>query len=211
MVKAIIFDFDNVIGMSEKSRFQILQSAARKYGIKILKSDFSKKIGNTSEAFLNIILKANDLSKLSMIRNDYKEELKNNLVKYIKPNKDIVSFIKEYNGSMQFGIATTSSQEEIDELIKAYGIFDKFTSIIAREEIKNLKPHPEIYLKAAKELDLTHETCVVIEDSVIGAQSALAAGMQCFVYLNGLNNKREFTNLAIDGFISSKKDLAAIC
>jgi beta-phosphoglucomutase len=45
--------------------------------------------------------------------------------------------------------------------------------------IRHTKPHPEIFLTAAKELKLEPENCVVIEDAEAGVVAALAAGMKC--------------------------------
>ena len=53
---------------------------------------------------------------------------------------------------------------------------DLFDVIVAGDEVRNGKPHPEPYLTAAAELGVDVTKCVVIEDSLTGAQAGTAAG-----------------------------------
>lgn len=53
---------------------------------------------------------------------------------------------------------------------------DLFDVIVAGDEVRNGKPHPEPYLTAAAELGVDVTRCVVIEDSLTGAQAGTAAG-----------------------------------
>jgi len=103
-----------------------------------------------------------------------------------------------------------SALKEVESLTKHFGIYEKFTSIICRDNVLHGKPDPEIYLKSAKQLQLLSENCVVIEDTKIGAQSALRAQMKCYILLNGLNSQNEFADTKIEGFIRTAKDLEKI-
>ena len=53
---------------------------------------------------------------------------------------------------------------------------DLFDVIVAGDEVRNGKPHPEPYLTAARELDVDPADCIVIEDSLSGTASGTAAG-----------------------------------
>lgn len=52
-------------------------------------------------------------------------------------------------------------------------------AIVVGEEAKAKKPAPDIFIAAAKKLDLSQPQCVVVEDAVNGVQAAKAAGMRC--------------------------------
>ena len=47
------------------------------------------------------------------------------------------------------------------------------------EDVKLLKPHPDIYLEAARRLAVQPAACCVIEDAINGVKAAKAAGMRC--------------------------------
>jgi HAD superfamily hydrolase (TIGR01509 family) len=53
---------------------------------------------------------------------------------------------------------------------------DPFDVIVAGDEVRNGKPHPEPYLTAARELDVDPANCIVVEDSPGGTASGTAAG-----------------------------------
>jgi len=54
--------------------------------------------------------------------------------------------------------------------------FDAFDLIIAGDDVRNGKPHPEAYLKAAEQLGFEPSRCIAFEDSISGLTSAEAAG-----------------------------------
>jgi len=51
--------------------------------------------------------------------------------------------------------------------------------------VKRGKPAPDVFLAAAEKLGVAARECVVFEDSVIGVQAAVAAGMGCFAVPSG--------------------------
>lgn len=207
MIKAIIFDFDGVLVLSEKSQFEVIQQIAKKYNIIINAGDISKMVGRTTLNFLTSILTEREKSFLGNIIKDYEKEFKGNIIRYVGPVDFSVNYIKNYNGPLIFAIASMSSKKVITTLTDNFGIYRKFKVIVTREEIQEHKPNPEIYLKAALKLDMPPDECVVIEDSTIGVKAAINAKMQCYVLLNGLNKANEFADLPIAGFIRSEEDL----
>lgn len=81
-------------------------------------------------------------------------------------------------------IATNSGRADTDVVIPALGL-DQFTEVIVTAtDVQNMKPAPDIYLLAAKGLDLNANECIAIEDSPAGGTAAKAAGC----YLIGLND-----------------------
>ena len=72
----------------------------------------------------------------------------------------------------------TSTREDIarEKLLKS-GILHRFDSVIGGNQIKNGKPAPDIYFKAAQSLNIDPEKCVALEDSPNGVRAAHAAGM----------------------------------
>ncbi len=210
MTKAIIFDFDGVLVLSEKPRFQVIQQSASNNGVTITDEAIKKMVGRTTINFLNDVLQESEKPLIDKIIEEYEKEYKGNITKYVEPIETTVEFIKNYNGSLSFALASMSSRRVIEELTKYFGIYEKFKSIICKEDVAHHKPDPEIYLKSAEELQVEPSECVVIEDTMVGVQSALNANMSCFVLINGFNSKDEFTDTPIAGFISTQEDLKNI-
>lgn len=57
-------------------------------------------------------------------------------------------------------------------------MIDRFESIVTAEDVKNGKPAPDIFLKAASIAGIPPEHCIVFEDSPLGVKGGLAAGMK---------------------------------
>ena len=210
MIKALIFDFDGVLAESEVPRFGVMQKSAAKCGVEIKNEAIAKMVGRTTLHFLNEVVSDSQKYLIEDIVEEHNREYKGNITKYVQPIAFSVNFVKQYHGSLVLALATASSHKVVDELTNHFGIFDKFQVKIYKEDVTAHKPDPEIYLKTVEALRLSPNECVVIEDTVVGVESALNAGMKCYVLLNGFNTKNEFEGMSVEGFISLEEDLLAI-
>lgn len=84
----------------------------------------------------------------------------------------------------KIAIATSSPQFEAQRVISAIGVTHLVEHIIGREQVKNTKPDPEIYLYTAEALGVSSSEVLVVEDSCVGIKAALSAGMACIAVAN---------------------------
>lgn len=68
--------------------------------------------------------------------------------------------------------------------------------IVTGDDVQELKPHPEVYLRALRELDVPADWALAVEDSAVGLRSALAAGIATVVVTNGYTEAQDFTGAA---------------
>ena len=80
------------------------------------------------------------------------------------------------------GLATLSARQEALHFVHALDLEQSLDVILAREDVKNGKPDPEIYLLAAQKLDVQPQDCIVIEDSPNGVRAGVAAGMNVVAF-----------------------------
>jgi beta-phosphoglucomutase len=74
-------------------------------------------------------------------------------------------------------LCSMSYRYQVRRVLEALGLADSFDVVLAREDVQHAKPDPGIDLLAARRLDVPPEACLVIEDSPVGVQAALAARM----------------------------------
>jgi HAD superfamily hydrolase (TIGR01509 family) len=82
------------------------------------------------------------------------------------------------------GLATSSNREVIDLVLELAGFADDFRATVSSEEVGRGKPAPDVYLEAARRLEVAAEDCAAIEDSHNGILSASAAGMRVIAVPN---------------------------
>ncbi len=76
------------------------------------------------------------------------------------------------------GLASSSNREVIDAVLEMAGIAKYFRATVSSEEVEHGKPAPDVYLEAARRLEIEPSRCAAVEDSRNGILSARAAGMR---------------------------------
>lgn len=74
-------------------------------------------------------------------------------------------------------VASSSLREWVVATLQAIGLADSIDAVVAGDDVESGKPEPDIYLEAARKLDLPPQRCLAVEDSASGVAAAKAAGM----------------------------------
>ena len=82
------------------------------------------------------------------------------------------------------GLASSSNRELIELALELLSIDDQFAATVSSEEVSRGKPAPNVYLEAARRLQVEPTRAAAIEDSHNGILAAKAAGMRVLVIPN---------------------------
>lgn len=99
-------------------------------------------------------------------------------------------------------VATSTEREKAYRLLTSAGVEERFDLIVCGDEIKNGKPNPDIFLKAAEHFGISPERCIVLEDSENGIRAAYKAGMYPIMIPDIKQPSDEVSNLAFKKFNS---------
>lgn len=110
-------------------------------------------------------------------------------------------------GNFGLGLVSSAPRENIDLTLSDLDLAGIFNCIASGQEVTESKPSPEIYLLAAKRLQVTPNDCLVIEDSPLGVTAAKTAGMKCLAVAN--THRREDLEEA-DRVVDSLEDVDLI-
>ncbi|XP_040375496.1 bifunctional riboflavin kinase/FMN phosphatase isoform X2 [Rosa chinensis] len=115
--------------------------------------------------------------------------------------------IKHLSGHrVPIALASNSPRENIETKISFHqGWKESFLVIIGGDEVRSGKPSPEIFLEAAKRLNIEPSSCLVIEDSLPGVTAGKAAGMEVVAVPSLPKQSHLFTSA--DEVINSLLDL----
>lgn len=180
MTKAVIFDFDGVIADTMKDNCLAWQSAFADFKFTLNPSEYYKLEGMGRYQIADHFIEKYQLNPA--IRNTVVEtkELNyknNNHFRLYDEVPAILSLLKQKN--IHIAIVTGASRDRINEHLNA-GIKESLTALITADDVKNTKPHPEPYLKAVQKMGLNAGDCLVVENAILGIQSAKAAACKCF-------------------------------
>jgi len=83
-------------------------------------------------------------------------------------------------------LASAATAPFVEAVLDKIGVREQFDAILTLDDVTQPKPHPEIFIKAARLLNIPIKDCLVIEDSHPGIEAALASGAVCCALLTML-------------------------
>ena len=83
----------------------------------------------------------------------------------------------------RIAVASGADRHKVEMQLQKTGMLDYFEGrVFSGHEMPHTKPHPDVYLAAARSLGVDPKRCAVVEDTVTGATAGLAAGATVFGY-----------------------------
>jgi len=186
--RAIIFDMDGVIVDSMPYHFIAWYEALRPWGVRVSCFEVYAQEGERWETTLKGLLKREKIKPtrkvLSEIFTLRQKIFKRYFKRYIFHGAYELLLDLRMQG-FALGLVTGSPLNEIKRILPVK-LLRLFTAVVAGNQVKNGKPHPEPYLRAASLLKLKPGTCLVIENAPFGIISAKRAGMPCIAVSTSL-------------------------
>ena len=212
MQQCIIFDMDGVIIDSEPIHQSCEKSIFQLLGISISDDILSSFTGCTDESMWSQIT---NMYRLSINIPEIIETKKTFYLKCLKektifPIAGVVELLTNlFNNKFFIALATSAPHEQIDYILNTFNIKHFFYSITSGEDVSMGKPHPEIFLTAAKSVGIEPKSCIVIEDSHNGIIAAKNAGMKCIAYKNPNSGNQDLSkaDMTITSFEEISLDL----
>jgi len=78
-------------------------------------------------------------------------------------------------------VASSTARSQVEKRLKMTNLIDRFEVIVTGDEVKQVKPAPDLFIECAHRLKVNPGCCVVLEDSPHGVEAAIAAGMPVFL------------------------------
>lgn len=96
-----------------------------------------------------------------------------------------IALLRELRKTYRLALTTTRGRVDVDRFIAQFGLDGEFTAIVTRDDVKRLKPHAEPVQRAAEELELLPEQCIVIGDTSMDIRAGKRAGALTVGVLSG--------------------------
>ena len=177
---AVIFDLDGVLADSEQWWNQIDAKLLAEHGVNY-RGEYHRNVLGVSyqlavEFYKNAFHISASVEELIRRRGEIATDLFANRVGLFPSAKTTLEQLREMK--LHLAVATSSLSASARPLMDRTGIRSLFSVVVTGDEVQQGKPHPDIYLRAAKKLGISPEACLVIEDALAGIAAGKAANMR---------------------------------
>lgn len=175
-ISLLISDFDGTLVDTFQANLAAYQEAFKECRNNLTDEQYRESFGYRFDKFMDY-MGIDDIETRKRIK-EIKSEVYPKYFNLLKVNTSLLEFIKSFKASGgKTAVASTARKKNLMNALSYINATDYFDLILAGEDVKNGKPNPEIYLKVLSYFNLRPEEALVFEDSEIGMEAAINAGI----------------------------------
>ena len=174
---AYLFDCDGTIVDSMPLHYLAWKKALAEWNCEFAEEEFYAWGGMP---VVEIIARLNERNGLRMPvgeMSERKENLYFEMLPQLRAIPEVLEHIEAQHGRIPFAVVSGSTREAVTASLTALRLLDRFDTLVCAGEYLKSKPDPEAFLRAAANLGVAPEACLVFEDTEMGIQAAEAGGM----------------------------------
>ncbi len=197
MLKAVIFDMDGVIVDSEPLHHKAYQLMFKDVNINVPDALYQSYTGQATLPICQHLQKTFNLIEspeaLVAIKRKHFKYLFDNDTSF-KLIDGVLELIQDYyKNGLKLVLASSASMSNINRIFTRFKLDPYFVSKLSGADLKASKPHPEIFINAAKASGFKREECIVIEDSTNGIKAANAAHIFCIAFDSAHSKNQDYS------------------
>ncbi|MBX3170366.1 MAG: HAD family phosphatase [Candidatus Eremiobacteraeota bacterium] len=181
MFQAVILDFDGTLLDTEQHNFRCWQLTARSVGLDLTEDFYRSLVGLTIEDSNQLLRQQfghdSPLEEWRALRREKFYQLWDDGEGpgWKAGLEVLLPYLQERD--LKRAIASSSRKAELDLKLERSQLLDHFPIRVAGDEVAAGKPQPDVFLEAARRLEVEPKDCLVVEDSIMGVIAGRAAGM----------------------------------
>jgi HAD superfamily hydrolase (TIGR01509 family) len=178
-VRAVVFDCDGVLVDSEPLSERAWATVLEAYAYTPSAGDFLATRGTTSADTTAYFSRLIDVPPGEPLLDQVDEVRRNLLRNELKAFPDAIESVRALAGEgIPLAVASSSSRHNLDLKLEKFDLPRYFDVTVAGDEVRLGKPAPDLFLEAASAMRVDPADCVAIDDTELGADAGVAAGMR---------------------------------
>ena len=197
MYQAIIFDFDGLLVDTETAIYESWKAVYSKHGQSLELETYKQCVGsdfgqfNPQDELERRTGKSFDWTSINMEREQ--------AIRAQLATQDARPGVREFLAratakGIRLAVASSSSRGWVAGWLEKLGILQHFHALRNRDDVTRIKPYPDLFLAACRELDVPPGQSLVMEDSENGLRAAKAAGIPCAIVTNPVTEGGDFSD-----------------
>lgn len=192
-IKAIFFDMDGLLVDTELASFASTCDVFASYDVEVTREwyirEHLEKGVHIYEPLRAKGISEEDIQQVRQLRNAAYAKL----LEGIKPIDGVVETLEALRGAVSMAIVTMSRRSNFEIIMRNTSLGEFFDFTITCDDVMNVKPNPDAYLKAVELSQKRPADCLALEDSRRGVDAAKAAGITCFAIPDELTRTHDFS------------------
>ena len=184
-IKAVLFDMDGLMIDTESLSTEAFINSAKAQGYNMTKEETLKVLGYTKASIYQFWIDYFQGTKVDgkkLVDNHY--EYIEKVLYTVGPEKmpfveELLKYLRENN--YKIAVASSSDTADIKNNLEKTKLEKYIDAIASGAEVENGKPAPDVFLLAAKRLDVDPKDCLILEDSKAGIKAGKASGAKVFM------------------------------
>lgn len=173
----LIFDCDGTLADTMPLHLRCWQRAMRELGGELTEDEFWTLAGVPTRTIIELLNQRHGFTIDPVRGSALKERYYAERVHEVKGIPEVVAVVEAYRGRLPLAVATGGDLDIVSRTLRTISLFDAFDTIVSADDVVHGKPAPDIFLEAARRLQVEPPACVVFEDADAGVTAGHAAGM----------------------------------
>ena len=194
--EAFLFDLNGTMIDDMKYHLEVwFEVITKDLGANLTREELSSQMyGKNEEVLIRIFgesrFKQFNFDAISQAKEERYQEIYKPHLQLLPGLHDFLQSTKE---KIKMAIGSAAPPFNVDFVLDNLKIRDYFQAVVSGVDVVESKPHPEVFLKAAKRLGVKPSSCIVFEDAPKGVEAAANAGIECVV-VTTMHDANEFTS-----------------
>lgn len=187
--KAILFDFDGVLGRTMDDNYSAWVKALAEYNVVMDAEDYYLQEGRKASEIAEYATRNYGFPPETVMKiTDLKDTnyLNDNKFSFYEDVPAVIEWVRSLG--LKVGVVSGGSKKRLLDP-RVVELLNTFDVVVTASDYSVGKPSPEPYLTAARALNLDPKDCLVVENAPLGIEAAKEAGMKCIAITSTLNKK----------------------